>query len=172
MGVRAAKGCGAAGLAAVLLAGAPLAADEPELGPYDRNALIAPMTAAIPVYGVAVGVLVSEPERFYGHLVAVPAAVEQVFSEYVFTVGEGREGTDVIVIAPRPAPSVAQYARVLVIGHLRPLNIAELEKDYDWFDARWLSGSSARLQGGPVLIAASIVTESGEQLLSPLLFER
>jgi hypothetical protein len=121
--------------------------------------------AVLPVRAVPAGELAESPERFYGNLIAVPAAVSEVLSNRSFALDDRREPSpDIIVVAPLPALHLVEGDMVMVIGHLRPLVIDELEHDYPWFDRDWFRHRSDR-EPHPVLVAASVRTADGQELL-------
>jgi hypothetical protein len=129
---------------------------------------VAVVVLPIPVYEVSPGDIAAHPERYYGSVVSVTSDVEDVLGTNMFTLDDHRlaPGPDVVVMTPRPIP-VKKGEKVHVIGHLRPLVQAALQRDYNWFRLNWLREAEVKikLQEKPLIVAASVTNEEGKELL-------
>jgi hypothetical protein len=108
--------------------------------------------------------LVKNPERYYGQQITVKAKVDDVTSPHAFTLDEDAAfaGPDVLVLVPGTAASVPDDKKVTVTGKVRRYVTAELDKDYDWFDASpdW----ETKFKERPVIVADSVKSEDGREL--------
>lgn len=129
---------------------------------------------SIPVQEASSRDIAAQPRMFYGEVVQVSSQIEQVFGNRSFTLGAQRAGAgpDVLVVLPRQAMGeLPEGEQVRVVGHVRPLVVTEFERDYDWFDfdtfETWFDqvGLEAETRMRPVVIANSITTEDGRELL-------
>jgi hypothetical protein len=117
---------------------------------------------------LSAGAIAKDPTQYYGQSVSVKAEVEDVHHSHVFTLDEDdvMAGPDVLVIAPNTT-TVADDKIVTVRGKLRQFVTSDLEKDYKWFDSGTLPPDvTTRFKERPVIIAESIRSESGEELLA------
>ncbi|MFP3939406.1 MAG: hypothetical protein ACLF0P_03785 [Thermoanaerobaculia bacterium] len=129
---------------------------------------------SIPVQEASAGELAAEPRLYYGGVVQVSAEIEEVFGNQSFSLDEERllAGPDVLVLLPRqPAAELPEGERVRVVGHVRPLVMTELERDYDWFDfdlfSDWYEQMDLEVETRvrPVIIAGSVTTDDGRELV-------
>lgn len=103
--------------------------------------------------------IAKRPDQFYGRPVTVIADVEKVHGPTVFTLDENATlaGPDVLVIMPKAERPVEEDHEVMVHGTVRPMVVADLKRDYAWFDP---SGYDQELIGRfkdrPVIIADSV----------------
>ena len=132
---------------------------------------------SIPVQEASAGDLAAQPRLYYGDVVQVSAEIEEVFGNQSFTLDEERlfAGPDVVVLLPRqPAAELPQGERVRVVGHVRPLVMTEFERDYDWFDLNlfsdWYDQMDLEIETRvrPVIIASSITTDDGRELVEAM----
>lgn len=118
---------------------------------------------------IAAGTIAKQPDQFYGRQVNVKAEVEEVYSGNIFTLDEDSlaAATDVLVLAPR-ITTVNDDSTVIVHGTVRPMVVSEIQKQYSWFDPKSLGPDVvAKLKDRPVIIADSIRTAEGRDLLTP-----
>jgi len=91
--------------------------------------------------------IVRNPSQFYGKLVMIqPDDVDRVISPHAFLLDEDAAlaGPDLLVLVPSPSRTIAREEDVIVTGTVRRYVRAEIERDYDWFDADgWKSTSKA-----------------------------
>jgi hypothetical protein len=125
----------------------------------------------VPVYEVKASEISAHPERYYGNMVSVTSGVEDIPGPNLFTLDADRllpPHRDLVVVTPRPV-KVEKGKRVHVIGHLRPLVMAQLARDYNWFKVNWFREVDVKikLEEQPVIVAASVQTEDGRELLPP-----
>jgi hypothetical protein len=142
--------------------------------PCDQAAEAAPRskvgTQSIQTFETTAGAIAAHPQFFYGSVVSVSAEVEDKLSAQAFTLDEDAigAGPDVVVIAPRAVRGLEEDQNLRVVGYLQPLVVTEFERDYGWFDSNWFNGTmgvEVDVHQRPVLIASSITTENGEELL-------
>jgi hypothetical protein len=113
------------------------------------------------------GEIAKAPDQYYGKTVRIDdAEIERVESAHLFLIDEDEltAGTDLVVINPRPQGSVPSDDEVEIVGKVRPFVEAELEREYDWLDLD--PQLVLTLQGRPVVIADSVKTEAGTELVS------
>jgi len=116
--------------------------------------------------------ITSNPAQFYGVPVSVHAQVARSYNPHVFTVepdGGWSLGQDLIVFVPSPRPGASLQTSdyVTVVGTVRPFVRADIERDYDWFDADGLPDLNVNLEGRPVLVADVARTSAGVALAQP-----
>ncbi len=122
---------------------------------------------------ISAGKLARDAKDFYGKTVTVKAEVEKVVDDHTFTLDEDAllAGSDVLVLVPRGmATQMRHDQKVLVTGQVRRYVAAELDRDYDWFeDGKILKVEKEfDFKTRPVLVATSIRTEDGRELLTPM----
>ena len=103
--------------------------------------------------------IAKRPDQFYGRPVTVLAEVEKVHGPTVFTLDEDAAlaGQDVLVIMPKADRPVEEDHEVMVHGTVRPLVIADLKRDYAWFDPNGYDQQLiVRFKDRPVIIADSV----------------
>lgn len=126
------------------------------------------ITVTVPVLRVTPGQIADNPTNLYGDVLRVTGEVEEVFGAHSFTLDEERlgAGPDVLVVTTRSV-IVPEDDVVTVVGYLRPLVRTEWERDYDWFDWDWWNETEVEVETEvrPVLVASSIITEDGVELL-------
>ncbi|MBW4511533.1 MAG: hypothetical protein KME64_34255 [Scytonematopsis contorta HA4267-MV1] len=105
------------------------------------------------------GEISSNPSAYYNKVIAVPAEVEKILGQNSFTLDEDKlfGGQDLLVLNPNPKVTIREDERVVVTGVLRPLVIADIEREYGF---NWDTGFERQLEveykGRPVLIAQSV----------------
>ena len=118
---------------------------------------------------VNVGEIAKRPDAFYGRPVTVVAEVEAVHGPNVFTLDEGTTlaGPDVLVMVPKAARPVEQDRQVTVHGTVRPLVVAEFQRDYAWFNAGdYEPDLLNQFEQRPVIIADSVRDDRGGDVLA------
>jgi hypothetical protein len=120
---------------------------------------------------ISAGKLARDAKKFYGQTVTVRAEVEDVLDDHTFTLDEDDilAGPDVLVVVPKGTAQGLMHDQVVTVtGTVRPFVQAELERDYDWFkDGKILTkGVKIDYKTRPVLIAHSVRTASGSELIS------
>jgi hypothetical protein len=108
--------------------------------------------------------IAGSPERYVGRRVLLTADVSRVESEGLFALEPGVAALGaVLVLNPRPSSPPAPGARVTVSGTVRPFSREELGPiDHLLADAEALL---ARYAGRPVVVADSIRTSDGRELV-------
>jgi hypothetical protein len=122
------------------------------------------LTVSIPVATVDVDRIVDAPEAYFGTMVAVEGEVEQKVGPHVYAFDEDGGAPDMLVLVPQ-GTAIPADSEVKIVGQLRPLVRAELERDYDWFDARWVREMRLRFdRDAPVLVASAVLDADGRSL--------
>ena len=138
-----------------------------------RDAASATATESVPrprpkQGAVDAGEIAKRPDAYYGRDVTVVAEVEEVHGPNAFTLDEDAAfaGPDVLVIMPTPAQPVEEDHEVTVQGTVRPLVVAELQRDYPWFTPGAYSEIVARFKDRPVIIATLVRDDERGDLLA------
>lgn len=115
------------------------------------------------------GDIAKNPADYFGRKIRVTAEVEDVYSTHAFTLDEDQifAGPDVLVLNPAPRRESKDDEIVTVSGVIRPFSRTQLETEYKWFDNRWLLSGDTPIDftTRPVLVADSVRTRSGEELV-------
>jgi len=121
---------------------------------------------------VSAGKLSRDGKDYYGQTVTVKSKVEDVIDNRTFTLDDDSilPGPDVLVLVPKGvATAVAHDQIVTVTGTVRPYVMAELKKDYDWFEDGKIvkrMGDKVDLKTRPVIVATSVRTAAGLEILA------
>jgi hypothetical protein len=106
-----------------------------------------------------------------GTRVALPnAEVRHVKSVGVFTLAENERSlsSDITVIVPTPAlDAVQENEQVSVEGTVRLYKVAEFERDYLWYREADFKSDENLLLNRPVIVASSVLTAEGAELVTP-----
>jgi|SRR5688572_15704332 len=122
---------------------------------------------------VATNSIAQAPERFYGKLVTVSAAVDTVLSKTIFVVDQRKAtrggevkaaGTPILVIAPFLTGSVEQNRYFLVRGEVVKLTADTLAKAAAGYTPDLPPDALAKFNGQPVLVASSIIDSKYAEL--------
>lgn len=116
---------------------------------------------------ITAGEIAKNPTAYYDKKVEVKAPVATIHGSNAFTLDEDAifAGPDVLVIAPQFG-TVDPKANVTVRGTVHSLVTAELEEEYTWFRPDSLQPDLlVRFKERPVIIAESVQTASGEELV-------
>lgn len=101
----------------------------------------------------------ANPEAFYGQPIAVEGEVDEIYSPTAFTLHDEElfDGEDLLVINAIEQ-TVADDDNVVVVGEIRPLTVAEIERDYslDWDDLDIQSQAETEYEQRPVLVVREI----------------
>jgi hypothetical protein len=117
---------------------------------------------------VEAGLIAKNPAQYYDQNVRVKAEVVGLHGSNAFTLDEDElfAGPDVLVIAPG-LETITPKTVVTVSGTVRQLVTAELEEDYAWFRSDSVQPDLlVRFKERPVIIAESIESPTGQQLIS------
>jgi hypothetical protein len=121
---------------------------------------------------ISAGKLARDGKKYYGQTVTVRAEVEDVIDSRTFTLDEDSvlAGADVVVLVPAGVASTLAHDEVVTVtGTVRPYVMAELKKDYDWFEDGKLVkhvGDKVDLKTRPVVVATSVRTSAGREILA------
>jgi hypothetical protein len=136
--------------------------------------LAAPFATAGDDKTISAGKLARDAKDFYGKTVTVKAEVEKVVDAHTFTLDEDAllAGSDVLVLVPRgmATTTMVHDQKVLVTGKVRRYVVAELDRDYDWFEDGKIVNMEKEVdfKTRPVLIATSVRSEDGRELMTPM----
>lgn len=114
------------------------------------------------------GNLADDSKRYYGTQVSVTADVEDIYSRSVFALDEDKvwsTGEDVLVVARDLEEPVNDEMYVTVVGDVVQFDEADIERLVNDDDLELAPDIADYLNDRPVIIASSVVTEAGEQLL-------
>ncbi|SRR5258706_13836553 len=115
------------------------------------------------------GTIAATPEVFLGQQVDLPdAEVRHAKSVQVFTLAENERSlsSDIAVIVPTPALDAVQDSeRVSVIGTVRIYKVADFEREYLWYRETDFKADENLLLNRPVIVASSVMTPDGSQLV-------
>lgn len=118
-----------------------------------------PMTPVAPV-PVQPGELDDNPERYYGRTVTVRNRVDDIYSRSLFTLDD-----DIVVIAPEFATTLRDNRHVTVTGEVLRFDIAAIERHVRGYRVDVLPRYTDALEDRPVIIATSIRTDDGQELI-------
>ncbi|URD48404.1 hypothetical protein [Chroococcidiopsis sp. CCNUC1] len=113
------------------------------------------------------GEITSNPKQYYGRTLAVTGEVEEILSPTTFTLDEDQlfGATDLLVLVANPKTGTTQAQNtavkedqtVAVTGVLRPLVVADLEREYDFnWDEGFVRQLEAEYSQKPVLVVQSV----------------
>jgi hypothetical protein len=111
-------------------------------------------------------------KKFYGQTVTVRGEVDDVIDSRTFTLDEDSilPGPDVLVLVPKGVASTLVHDQVVtIVGTVRPYVMAEIKKDYDWFEDGKIvkrMGDKVDMKTRPVLVATSVRTAAGLEILA------
>ena len=114
--------------------------------------------------------LVKHPKDYYGKQVLVDGAVEDVYSRTVFAIDDDRvltTGRGVIVVAPTLRRPIVDRADLTVAGDLIKFDKGDIEDRFKDYDLDLPSDLAKRFKDQPVIVATSIRTKDGEELVGP-----
>jgi hypothetical protein len=123
------------------------------------------------VQRITAGKLAESPARWDGTRVRVTAEVERAYSAQVFTLDDDAAGPspDVLVIVPRAVRAPDEESVATVTGSVRPFVKEALERDFRWLDFASFreQGIAERFRAHPVIVADSVLTDEGQELVEP-----
>lgn len=120
---------------------------------------------------ISAGKLARDASKYYGRTVTVSAEVEDVLDEHSFTLDEDAlfAGPDVLVLLPQGrARTLRHDEKVKVTGTVRPYVVADLDRDFEWFDEGHLVRREVEVdyKTRPVLVATQVMSADGRDLLA------
>lgn len=128
--------------------------------------------------------LSDNPQNYYGKTVTVREQVEDVLGANLFTIDDGEffgTSPNILVFAPNADASPRADNAVTVTGHVYKFTQADLEREYGWgwgaypwggyYGYPWYGTGYGpdyfvRYQNRPIIIASSVRTSSGRELVS------
>ena len=116
------------------------------------------------------GEITTNPNRYYGKTIAVPAEVEEIYSPNVFTLDEDKliGGSDLLVLVANSKQKLApikEDQKVVATGVLRAFVVADIERDYDLtWDLNLQRKLEAEYSKKPVLVVKSVYPVSREDV--------
>jgi lipid-binding SYLF domain-containing protein len=112
--------------------------------------------------------IVAKPKDFYKKQVMVTAEVEDVYSRSVFSIDEDKllsTGRDVLVVAPTIRRPVADDLDVTIVGEVMRFRKGDVEDRFRDYELDLRDELVRMFKDRPVIIATSIRTRDGEELL-------
>ena len=115
---------------------------------------------------VATNTITRSPDRYYGKLVTVSAAVDEVLSKTVFVVDQRKAagagavkavGTPLLVIAPNLVGTLEQGRYFMVRGEVVKFSAGAIAADAAGYGLDVAPHALAKYEGQPVLMATSII---------------
>ena len=128
---------------------------DPNLHNYQGAVIVAQSVVLSPDPGD----LTQNPEAYYGKMLAVQGEVEDIRSATVFELDEEQlfGAEDLLVIFVKPDIEVQDEENVVVTGVLRPLIMAEFEREYELgWDLSLQEQIEAEYSNKPVLVAQKV----------------
>ena len=141
-------------------------------------------TVTLTVPQVQAQELASQPRQYFGELVQLSAQVDKKHGDHMLTLQTEGVRTDgqqnlVVVLPKQAAADIPEGEDLHIVGHVRPLLWTEFERDYAWFNMDLVQQFQQEIeqtgmvrtdqpeqrQERPVLIATSIKTQDGKELL-------
>ena len=119
---------------------------------------------AKPYIPLAASTLANKPETYYGELVTVTAAVEQVLSKSAISIDQDKTkstGKEVLVLAPTMNGTVDVNSYVTVIGELMAFDPAEIAKKAKGYTLDISPEAVTKYRGRPVVLATAVVNADG-----------
>ena len=123
---------------------------------------------------VATNTIALTPDRFYGKLVTVSAAVDEMLSKTVFVIDQRKAagakevkavGSPLLVIAPQLMAALEQNRYFLVRGEVVKFSVDALAKTAAGYTLDLAPETSAKYEGQPVLVASSILDSKYAELV-------
>ncbi|MCD8489347.1 MAG: hypothetical protein LRZ84_22055 [Desertifilum sp.] len=131
-----------------------LGLDPAVYGEYENEPVIIAQSLAL---APRAGDITDNPERYYGQTIAVQGEIDEVMVNNSFTLQDGAwiGGQDLLVLkVGQPTTAIQDGQEVVVTGELRPMNVAEIQRDYNvTWDGEMQQRLEAEYQNRPVLIA-------------------
>jgi hypothetical protein len=123
---------------------------------------------------VATNTIARTPDRYYGKLVTVSAAVDEILSKTVFVVDQRKTagltaveavGKPLLVIAPNLVGPLEQNRYFLVRGEVVKFNVDALAKAAAGYTLDLAPEMLSKYDGQPMLVASSIVDSKYAELV-------
>lgn len=132
-----------------------LALDPQAYGEYENQPVILAESLAL---APKAGEISENPSRYYGRNIAIQGEVEEIMANNSFTLQDrewiGGENLLVLNVGEAATTPLQDGQKMVVTGELRPMVIAEIERDYDLtWDGDLQRKLEAEYQDRPVLIA-------------------
>jgi hypothetical protein len=111
------------------------------------------------------GEITKNPSQYYNKVIAVPAEVENIVGPNAFTLDEDQliGASDLLVLVVNPKRPIKEGEKVVATGVLRPLVVADIERDYDLtWDLELQKKLEAEYSTKPVLIADDVYPSATE----------
>jgi hypothetical protein len=113
--------------------------------------------------------IIKTPGAYFGKRVTLTSRVDRTIDPHFFMANQSgataASGLPVLIAAP--AKGAPENQTVTITGTVRPFTITEIERDYDWFKNGWVKEADIDVESTtrPVLIAESVKTQDGQQLV-------
>jgi hypothetical protein len=131
--------------------------DEATYGDYENNpAIIAESVVMAPEPGE----ISDNPEAFYDQQIAVEGEVGERYDNNTFTIARAQflGGSDILVVGDTPdMANLTDNSDVVIMGTLRPFNLAEVERNYNLaWDANLRETIQSDYGDNPMLVADQV----------------
>jgi hypothetical protein len=120
------------------------------------------LQAGIPAESVRTGDIEDDIEDYIGTTVRTESEVDKQISRSIFTVDD-----DIVVVAERLNQAVTPDMDVTVIGTVVRFDRDAIEQELPGYSVDLLPDAERDLIGRPVIIARSVRTEAGVELMAP-----
>jgi len=119
-----------------------------------------------PLIPLAASTLYAHPDAYYGEMVTVTAAVEQILTPSTFSVDQDKTkstGQELLVVAPTMVGigKVDPNTYVTVIGEVVHFDPAEITKKTKGYTLDIPAAAADKFRNHPVLVATSVITTAG-----------
>jgi lipid-binding SYLF domain-containing protein len=118
--------------------------------------------------------IVDKPKDYYGAEVMLSADVEDIYSRTVFAVDDDKllsTGRDVLVVAPTIRRPLTGDMDVTIVGEVMRFRKGDVEKRFRDYRLDLSEALVDRFEDRPVIIATSIRTANGEELIGSVLLD-
>jgi lipid-binding SYLF domain-containing protein len=118
--------------------------------------------------------IVDKPRDYYGTQVMLSADVEDIYSRTVFAVDDDKllsTGRDVLVVAPTIRRPLNSDMDVTIVGEVMRFKKGDVEKRFRDYKLDLSDALADRFEDHPVIIATSIRTASGEELVGSVMLD-
>jgi len=118
--------------------------------------------------------IVNKPKDYYGTQVMLSADVEDIYSRTVFAVDDDKllsTGRDVLVVAPTIRRPLTGDMNVTIVGEVMRFRKGDVEKRFRDYRLDLRADLVDRFEDRPVIIATSIRTSNGEELIGSVMLD-
>jgi len=117
-----------------------------------------------PLVPVAASSVMANPEAFYGNIVSLTAAVDELLSKSAFSVDQDRSkhaAQTLLILAPTMTGTVDVNSYVTVLGEVMKFDAAEISRKARDYTLDLSADAQAKFQGRPVILATAVINAAG-----------